>query len=72
MAAKRNSLAFELYPTFVILTTNMDIISETIFFPVGFKTFHIFRQLLVKSWESMESYGTINKLLNEVLLVRMH
>ena len=29
MAAKRNSLAFDLYPTFDILTTDMDIIPKT-------------------------------------------
>jgi len=29
MAVKRNSLDFYLYPTFVILTTNMDIIPKT-------------------------------------------
>ena len=29
MVAKRNSLAFVLYPTFVILTTDMDIIPKT-------------------------------------------
>ena len=78
MVAKKNSLAFDLYPTFDILTTDMEKIRKT-------KVIIFLLDLwpltsLGTCWSNhgsqtdsyaMETYGTINKLWNEVLHVRM-